>query len=165
MGVLVYLSYCAMSWFVMRGTMAYYGNNYGWAAWFANDIWAFFIGGIVPFALYEFLTWFSFHLLVVKVGMGATNIRYGLNIAVIAANLVLFGLKFIYIAFPLQAIIINIILDPAVTLLFVGLYLWYAFGREYVDKSRYRFVISQVMGLFTLVYGVLALINFIMTVV
>ncbi len=166
MGIFVYISYCAMSWFVMRGTMAYYGEQYNWAAWFANDVFSFFIGGIVPLLLYEFLAWFALRMITAKIGRAGdiASVRYGLDFAVIAANVVLFALKFIYLAAPLYASMLNIILDPIVTIAFVALYLWYAYKQNYVDKSAYRIVVSQVMGIYLTVFGVLALINILVTV-
>ncbi len=158
-GVLVYLSYCAMSWFAMRGTMAIYGERYGWAGWFANDVWAFFLGGLIPFAIYSFMNAMAMRTVQVRAGGDARSIGYGVSLTVITANIVLFALKFMYIALPLAAPIINIIIDPTVTLLFVGLYLWYAFYMEYVQKSVYRVVVTQVLGTFLTVYGIVAAIN------
>ena len=163
-GVLVYLSYCAEGWFVSRGMMAYYGEKYGFASWFANDIWAFFTGGLVEFALFWLITVLTVRLLTARVGGGAINIRYGVCLTVIAANIVLFALKFMYLAFPLQASVIDIILVPSVTIAFVALYLWYAFGRGYVDKTRYRVVVTQVLGTFLTIYGVLAALNLFLSV-
>jgi len=163
-GVLVYLSYCAEGWFVSRGMMAYYGEKYGFAPWFANDIWAFFTGGIVPFALFWLITSLTMRLITARVGGGAVNIRYGVCITVIVANIVLFALKFMYIALPLQASVIDIILVPTLTIAFVALYLWYAFGRGYVDKTRYRTVVTQVFGSFLSVYGVITALNLFLSV-
>ena len=92
------------------------------------------------------------------------NIRYGVCITVIVANIVLFALKFMYIALPLQASVIDIILVPALTIAFVALYLWYAFGRGYVDKTRYRTVVTQVFGSFLSVYGVITALNLFLSV-
>ena len=99
-----------------------------------------------------------------RAGGDIKSLQYGLNYAVIAANLLLFALKFMYIALPLYAAVIDIIIDPAVTLAFVGLYMWYAFYQNYVDKTRYRLVLSQVMSTFAGVYGLLALVNVIVAV-
>lgn len=163
-GVLVYLSYCAEGWYVSRGMMAYYGEKYGFAPWFANDVWAFFTGGIVAFALFWLMTSLTTRMLTVRVGGGAANIRYGVCLTVVAANIVLFALKFMYIALPLQASVIDIILVPTVTVAFVALYLWYAFGRGYVDKTRYRAVVTQVFGTFLSIYGILAVLNLFLSV-
>lgn len=165
--LIVYIGFCAESWFIMRGTLAYYGQTYGWRGWFANDVWAFFLGGIVPTLLYEFFTWFAFRMLAVKLmGRGdVQSIRYGLNFAVTAANLVLFGLKFMFIAMPLYASLLNAIFDPVVTVIFIALFMWYVFKQNYVDKSVFRIVISQVFGLYLTVYGILAFINIILSVV
>ncbi len=163
MGLLVYLSYCAASWYVARGSLAYFGQTYGLKGWFANDIWAFFIGGLIPALIFYFFSWFTFRMLTVKIGGDTASLRYGLFLTVIAANVLLFALKFMYIALPLYASTINIILDPVITVGFVALYLWYAFTMNYVDKARYRFVIAYVFGIFLAVYGVLALLNLIMS--
>lgn len=155
-----------MSWYSMRGTLAYYGEQYGFGAWFANDVWAFFIGGLVPTLIYELVSMFIFRTLAVKLGPqnDVASVRYGLNFAVIAASVLLFALKFVYIAAPLYASLLNIILDPTVTLVFVGLYLWYAFKQKYVDKTVYRFIITQVMTAFCAVYGLLSIVNIMMAV-
>ena len=158
-GVIVYISYCAMSWFSTRGSLAYIGEQYGLPAWLANDAWAFFIGGLVPFLLYWVLSKVLFRTLSVRTGGDVSSIKYGLNYAVIAANVVLFALKFMYIALPLYAAVIDIIIDPVVTLTFVSLYLLYAFYQNYVDRSRYKAVLIQVMGAFLLLYGVLAVVG------
>lgn len=162
--VIVYVSYCAMSWFSMRGSLAYICQQYGIGGWFANDAWALFLGGLIPFLLYEVFTSFVFKMTAARTGGDIKSLRYGLNYAVIAANVVLFALKFMYIALPLYAPIIDIIIDPTVTLLFVGLYMWYAFYQNYVDKTRYRLVMSQVMSTFAGVYGLLALVSMIVAV-
>ncbi len=164
--ILVYLSYCAMSLYTMRGVMAQYGEHYGFGAWFANDIWAFFIGGLLPLGIYELLNFFIFRTMTVRLGRqnDVSSIRYGLNFAVIAANIVLFALKFIFVAAPLYASLLNIILDPTVTFIFVGLYLWYAFKQNYVEKPFFRTVVTQVMGTFIAVYGLLALVRIMMSV-
>ena len=163
MGVAVYISYCAALGFSMRGNIAYIGYQYGMPGWFTNDAWAFFLGGLVPVLLYEFITSFTYRALLLKTGGDLFSIRYGLDFAVIAANLTLFGLKFMYIALPLYAAIIEIIINPVVTIIFVGLYMWYAFRMEYVDKSKYRLVLSQVMGTFVSVYLIFALLSMVLS--
>lgn len=164
--VLVYLSYCAMSWFVMRGSMAFYGERYGWAGWFANDIWAFFLGGLVPFAIYELFYMMTFRTL--SVGLGGDDIvsvRYGLDLAVITANILLFALKFMYIAIPMYATVVNAIIDPVVTLAIVALYLLYVFKMDYVAKPHFRVVLMRIFGTYLCVYALLAVINLLMAAV
>ena len=162
---MVYISYCAMSWFVMRGNLAMYGSRMDFPSWFTNDAWAFFLGGLFPFLLYGIFTTFVFKMLPLKTGGGdVKSIKYGLNYAVIAANLILFLLKFMYIALPLYAPVIDIIIDPVVTVGVVALYMWYAFYLDYVDRSVYHAVVTQVLGVFLAVYGLLALINTVLAV-
>ena len=164
LGVLVYASYCAASWYVMRGNLAYVGNQYQMPGWIVNDVVAFFLGGLVPFLLFWFFTSFVCRPLALKTGGDLMSIKYGLGIAVATANVVLFAFKFSYTAYPLYAPIVNIIVDPTVTLLFVGLYMWYAFYRNYVDRSRFGMVLVQVLGTFAAVYGLLALFGMILSV-
>ncbi|MCH5160959.1 MAG: hypothetical protein J1G04_02910 [Clostridiales bacterium] len=160
-GIFVYLSYCAMSMYVMRGDLAYYGYNLTLAAWFANDVWAFFLGGIIPTVVFYLLAWFVFRSLSIKVGGDIASIRYGVCLTVIAANILLFAIKFIYIAVPLYAPVINTIIDPVITLGAVALYLWYAFKMDYVDKSRFRQVAMYIMGAFLAAYGLAAIVSLI----
>lgn len=149
----------------MRGEIAYYGYQMSMGDIFSHDALAFFIGGLLPFALYMLVSAFMFKPLNFKCGGDVKSIQYGLHFAVIAANVLLFALKFIYIAAPLYSELLEILLDPIVTLACVALYLWYAFKMEYVDKSRFRFVISQVLGAFIAVYGLFAAIGLITSLV
>lgn len=162
-GILVYISYCGASWYVMRGNIAYVGYRYGMPGWFTNDVFAFFLGGLVPFLLYWFVSSYAYRALHLKTGGDLASIKYGLNFAVIAANLALFGLKFIYLEFPLYASIIDVFLDPVVTVLAVGLYMLYAFYQNYVDKSKFRIVLMQVLGTFISVYAVFALLSLVLS--
>lgn len=159
LSLLVYVGYCGANLFVMRGSLAMYSSYYDFPSWFTNDIWAFFLGGILPFIIFELLTSFGFRMLAVKAGAGVSSIRYGFSLAVIAANVFLTFFKFIYLAVPFAATIINIIIDPAVTLLFVGGYMWYAFKMEYVEKPRFRFVLTQTISAIAIVYGLVAFLN------
>lgn len=164
--ILLYVSYCAMSWFSMRGALAYYAMDVSMPKWLNNDVIAFFVGGLVPFAVYSLLSLLvSKTLTMATHGGNVSSLRYGLNLTVIVANVVLFALKFMYIAIPLAAPIVEIIIDPVVTIIFVALYMWYAFYMEYIRKCYYRIALTQVMGLFIAAYGLLALISIIVTVI
>lgn len=159
---LVYLSYCATSWYGMRGNLAYYGYNLDFPAWFTNDAWAFFLGGIFPLIIYTVCTLFIYRTLPAKTrGGNVSALRYGISLTVIAANVVLFALKFVYIAAPLYAPVLDIMLDPIVTVLFVSLYMVYAYKIEYVEKPYFHVVLTQVLGAFVAVYGLLSIFNII----
>ncbi|MDE6618492.1 MAG: hypothetical protein K2K13_05665 [Clostridiales bacterium] len=162
--ILAYISYCAAGWFAARGDLAYYCSQMQMGDILSHDAVAFFIGGLIPFALYMIIARFIFRTMHMRCGGDVRSIRYGLNFAVIAANLLLFALKFIYISAPLYSDMLEIILDPIVTIAFVSLYMWYAFKMQYVEKSRFRFVLLQVLGAFLAMYGLLALINLIVSV-
>ncbi len=163
--ILVYVSYCAMSWYGMRGTMAYYGQKNNWGAWFVNDAWAFFLGGLVPLIFYEFLKQFAHRALAMRYrGSDIDSVCYGLDFAVISANVLLFALKFIFLAVPMYASLLNILLDPIVTVIFVALYMLYVYKQNYVEKYLFRFVLTQIFGLFLIVYGILAFVNIIVVV-
>ncbi len=85
--------------------------------------------------------------------------------SMIAANLVLFAFKFVYLVIPVAAGIVNTFVDPLVTIGFVALYLWYAFKLDYVEKPYFRMIQQQVMSFYITVYGILAVVNLIMAVV
>ena len=59
----------------------------------------------------------------------------------------------------------RIMINPAVMLAFVGLYLVYAFKMNYVSKSLFGAVAVQIMGMFAAVYGILAVVNIITAVI
>ena len=162
--LIVYVSYCMASWFSMRGTLAYYGQQMGLPSGLANDAIAFFLGGVIPFAIYEALATMLFKPLFMRLGGDVRSLKYGLNYALIAANVLLFALKFIYLAVPLYATLLDTILDPIITVAFVALYMWYAFYQNYVDKSRYGFALVRVLGAFIVFYGLLAILNLLLTV-
>ena len=161
--IIAYISYCAAYWFSTRGEIAYYGSQMYLGSVLSHDAFAFFLGGLIPFALYMAISKFIFRTIAFRCGGDVKSIQYGLHFAVIAANVLLFALKFIYIAAPLYSAVLEIILDPIVTLIFVALYLWYVFKMEYVEKSRFRFVLMQVFGAFLALYGLFAAIGLITT--
>lgn len=163
--ILAYISYCAAGWFAARGDLAYYAGQMQMGDILSHDAFAFFFGGLIPFALYMIITRFVFRTMHFRCGGDVRSIKYGLYFAVIAANVLLFALKFIYIAAPLSLGILEIISDPIITIAFVALYLWYAFKMQYVEKSRFRFVLSQILGAFLVLYGLIAVINLIVSVV
>lgn len=148
----------------MRGNLAYAGNQYSMPGWIINDVVAFILGGVVPFLLYFLLSSNVQRTLQLRVGGNIAAVKRGLDIAVIAANFVLFALKFMYLALPLYASIIDAIIDPVVTLLSVGLYMLIAFRKEYVEKCKFKFVLMQVISAFIIVYGVLALLGLVLSV-
>lgn len=157
--IFVYISYCMANWFATRGMLAYYGQQMGIPNALANDAVAFFFGGIVPFAIYEALATFLFKPLLLRLNGDVRSIKYGLNFAIIAANVFLFALKFVYLAAPLYSALLETILDPVITVAFVALYMLYAFYQNYVEKSRYGVVLVRVVGAFIVFYGLLALLS------
>lgn len=163
--ILAYISYCAAGWFAARGDVAYYGYQMYMGDIFSHDAFAFFIGGIIPFAIYMAASSFIFKAIAMRCGGDVKSIKYGLHFAVIAANILLFALKFIYIAVPMYATMLEIILDPIVTIAFVALYMWYVFKMNYVDKPMFRAVLTQVLGAFLALYGLLAVINLAITLI
>ncbi|MCH5351566.1 MAG: hypothetical protein J1F39_06340 [Clostridiales bacterium] len=163
--IFVYLSYCAAGWYLARSQMGYMGEQYSLPGWFANDIWAFFIAGLLPFALYAVLSMFVFRTLTVKIRGNVDAVRYGLNFAVFFANIVVFGLNFIFLAAPAAVGVMKTLLAPVVTILFTSLYLVYAFRQEYVDRSAFNAIVAQVLGTMITVYGIVAAIGIVSSVV
>ncbi|MDE6029836.1 MAG: hypothetical protein K2F90_05930 [Clostridiales bacterium] len=163
--ILAYISYCAAGWFAARGDLSYYSSTMYMSTVLSHDAIAFFFGGLIPFALFMLITRFIFRPLQMRCGGDVRSVRYGLYFAVIAANLLLFALKFIYISVPLSSGILEILADPIIMIAFVSLYLVYAFKMEYIEKSRFRFALNQIMSAFCAMYGLLALLNLIVAVV
>lgn len=148
----------------MRGTLGYYGYQYGLPSWLTNDIAAFLFGGIVPIVIYMVIINVRVRTLSFRIGLGANTIRYGLDLTVIAANILLFLIKLIFLAAPLYAVPIMIIIDPLITLAAVSLYLLYAFKMGYVEKTKFKTVVNYVMGAFVVVYGIITVLDLIVAV-
>lgn len=165
LAVIVYISYCAAGWYSMRGSLAYYGEQYSMPAGFANDVLAFFAAGLLPFAIFAVASTFIFRTLTVKIRGDVSAIRYGLGLSIIAANVVIFALNFIYLAAPLAVGVMKTLLAPLVSIAFVSLYLFYAFYQDYVDKSTFRVIVAQVLGTMITVYAIVAVVGIIGTVV
>lgn len=164
--ILVYLGFCAAQWYVMRGNLAYYGESYDLPSWFANDVFAFLLGGIFPLALYEIFSRFASRALYSKTrGGDIASLKYGLDLTIFAAGIFLFLIKLTYFLYPLQAAVVDIILEPTVIIGFVSLYLWYAFYQNYVEKAYYRIVLNNVLGMFIAVYGLLTVFNILVAVI
>lgn len=160
LAVVVYIGFCAMNVLVSRGSLAYYGQLAALPSWFTSDIVAFFIGGAMPTVVYYVISSYVVRVLSRSVrGGGLAEIRYGLCLTVVAANLLLFAVKFVYFAVPLYSAMLDIILDPVITIAFVSAYLAYAYKMQYVDRAQFPTVLNCVMFAFIGSYGLWAIIN------
>lgn len=166
LALIVYISYCAAGWFAARGNIAYYSTRMYMGDVFSHDAFAFFLGGIVPVAIYLIASNFICRTLSYRLpGSDIKSVKYGLDWAVTVANTLLFALKFIYITAPMYSAMLEIMLDPLVTIAVVALYMWYAFKMEYVKKSHFRTVLVQVFGAFLWLYGLFAAVGLILSLV
>lgn len=161
---ILYVSFCASMWFVSRGSIAYFSEQYMLPAALSNDVTAFIAGGMIPTLVFVLLSSAIYRNVSMRVRGDIGALRLGVYYSVIAANIVLFAVKFVYIAAPLYASILETILDPTVTVLFVGLYMVYAFRMNYVEKNKFGLVLMQVLGTMAMVYGLLALIGLVVAV-
>lgn len=91
-GVL-YLSFCFNGFFGARGFLSLFGMG--------NDLLAFFLGGALPFLVYELFS----HLLYRRVGrlfiIDGRDLRYDARAFLILANVAAGTVKLLYLAFPL----------------------------------------------------------------
>lgn len=71
----------------------------------ANYIVAFFIGGLVPTLLYELISRFLFRFSQARVGGSVDTLMFALRLFYIAANVVIFLIKLVYLWYPARAYI------------------------------------------------------------
>lgn len=165
--ILVYISYCAADWYTMRGDLAYYCEQYSFPTWLSNDIFAFFIGGLISFLLYVIISNYVTKTLTIRLcGKGDVSaIQYGIHLTIACANVLIFLISLIYLAAPLVSAVVSIISSAVITLGLVALYLWYAFKQEYIKKCYFKQVFTTVFGFFLCLYALKSLILIITAVV
>lgn len=153
----LYLSFCAAEYFTFRGTyVALLSNMEFKNVALSNYIVAFFLAGVVPFALYELIASFMFRAMQVRVGPTET-LLYALRYFYIGANLVIFLVKLLYLWYPIAHIYGDIVIDFVITAGFFAGFLWYAAKR--VPKERIAPLLYQLGSAYIMIYGVIALIR------
>lgn len=161
--VLLYLSFCAAEFFTFRGTFAALMTNFGVpSAVVSNYFVAFFLGGIVPIALYELISRFLFRFSQVTLGGRVDDYSYILRVFYIAANVLIFLVKLVYLWFPLLHIYGDIIIDFVFTSAAFAVFLWYVLRRE--PKEHIAPILYRLGGSYVVVYGIIAVINLLLEV-
>lgn len=157
----LYAAFCFAYFMPTRSTVALFAINYGLPSFLNNDVFAFFLGGIVPLAVYELISSFAFRFMHSRVGGSTDVMRYTLRFFFIPACIVIGLVKLIYLAYPLISVFGNVIISTVVFIIFFCLYLWYAL-KNFVDKTRYSAVLYELGGTFIVIFGVLTLLELIM---
>lgn len=161
--VLLYLSFCAAEFFTFRGTYAALMTNFGVpSAVVSNSIVAFFLGGLIPFVLYELISRFLFRFAQASLGGRVDEYAYILRVFYIAANAAIFLLKLLYLWFPLLHIYGDILIDFVITSAAFAVFLWYVLRRE--PKEHIAPILYRLGGSYVIVYGVIALIKLLLEV-
>lgn len=158
----VYLSYCFATFMPFRGVWAALlsGTSVGIAL--DNYIVTFFLGGLIPFGLYEMITRFAFRFMQVRIGGDSESLRYALRFFYVPANIVIGLLKLTYLAAPVFALYGDLIFDFVVTAAFFVGFLFYAV--KSIPKERISTALYLLGGTFIIVYGFIELINIIVEV-
>lgn len=158
LSVILYVSFCFSSFYFSRGALAYAASLAGLnSAILTNSIVAFFVGGIVPIALYELLTNFVFKSMRNNF-VHAESMRYSLKYFYIAANIVIGLVSLIYFISPLISVYGNIFIPFLITTLFFALYLWFVCC-HFVEKPRISHILAQLCGVYIFFYAVLTALN------
>lgn len=156
-GFILYLSFCAAGWYSARGVCAYYGVTNVALRWVANDAFAFFVGGVVPFALYKFLIPSIFNLIAnVSGDREAIKLSGKLEYTYAVANVICFLVKLIYIAFPLASSIMNVFVDFVITGTMLVLFLWYTYKKSLIRREFFAVFMQKIAMRFLLIYGLVA---------
>lgn len=159
-GLVLYLSFCATGWYMTRGVCAYYGSTNAMLTWVANDVVAFFIGGIVPFALYKFLIPSIFRLIAhVSQDNNVYKVSHALEYTYAGANVLCFLIKLIYIAFPLSALIMDVFVDFVITGGVMVAFFTYVYKKSLVKREYFSALMQKVAFKFLLIYGLVAFLE------
>lgn len=164
MVLMLYLSFCLSGFMTFRGTWAALMTNFTAPSVVVdNYIVSFFIGGLIPLGLYEFLTRFVFRFTQARLGGDVDVMRYALRFFYIPANVVIFLLKLTYLAFPMLNMYGDLIFDFVITAAFFVGFLFFVV--KLVPKERISAALYQLGGTFIIVYGIFELFAIIMEVV
>lgn len=160
----LYLSFGFAQWQTTRGTLAYMSYNYAdlaQATWLFNDIVALFMGGVVPYLLYELITTFAARFVAMRTGGATDDMKYALRFFYIGANLVIGALKFLWYVTPVISVFGSVIIDFVVTTAFFVWYLFYC-AKHYVVKMRWGAMLLTVGGTYLIVEAVVTVANLLM---
>ncbi len=153
---LLYISFCFAEFYFARGAIAYSmasaGSIYS-SKIFSNIIFAFFIGGALPFAFYEIVTGFIFKGLRRKLGAVTDDMRYALRFYYFASNVVIGLISLLYFISPLISVYGEIFVPFVCTGVFFALYLKYVCS-HCVEKSLTAFVLMQCGSVYLIFYGI-----------
>lgn len=163
----LYVSFCACNYFAARGTLSYTSMTMagaGVVGFMFNDIVAVLIGGLIPTLLFELVTSFVFKFSQVKLGGAADDMRYALRFFYIPANLICFGIKFVYLLSPIVSIFGNVMIDFVITAIFCVGFLVYC-AKNCIKNDRWGAMIYQLGGAYLIVYGIMTVAAIVMGVI
>lgn len=159
LSVILYLSFCFSGFYFARGSLAYAAviSGLGVSSVFTNVIIAFFIGGIIPVAVYEILTSFVFRSMKSSF-IHAEKMRYALKWFYFAANIVIGLVSLIYYISPLISIYGDIFIPFLIMTVFFVFYIVFI-CRRYVEKQRISHILIQLGGAYLLFYALFTAFN------
>lgn len=161
---LLYLSFCFAGWYSSRSSVASVLSGYIGYGFLNNDIFAFFIAGVVPVVIYLLVVKFFSYTLRNTPYLPVNDMVYALPYFYIGANLVTGLISIIYFFVPLMSFWGGVIVPILCTAGFFALYLWFIcvnYIKNYNWKAivmyfgRMYIVITLIITAFGLVSAVL----------
>ena len=143
MVAVLYLSFCLNYWMVLRGFFAHIFVSSGSMIFLAHEFFLFFLIGIFPTFFYEVITRFTASLSKSRLGESVNDMRYALYLFFIAANILIFGLRFFYLLSPFLFVYGNIFLDFVVTLGFFIGFLFFSLKTLIISFTIFSSVVCQ----------------------
>lgn len=159
-GIAVYLSYCMAYWYQTRGLWSVYAES---IPMLNNEAVAFLFAGAIAYLLYFLSEKMIFRNLIYKFVMDWEKPRFNLRMFIIAANIVTFGLSFLYMYVRPSFVWGTVLAGFVSTLLFLTGYLFYQVPRI-SQKSVIATFIMQVGSAFLTVFGVMSVVTLLMEV-
>ena len=154
----LYVAFC-FSYFVnSRGSVALMAINYGLPPMLDNDIFAFFVGGLMPVLIYEIITSFAFRFVRTRGCVVADDMRYALRVFYIPAMVVAGGINLIFMFYPLGSVWAFALTQNLVPAIFFALFMVWSL-KTYIDKTQYSRLIFELGGTFVIVYVMIALLG------
>lgn len=147
----LYLAFCFAYFVPMRGQVALMNVDYGLPNFLANDVFSFFVAGVMPIILFEAISSSAFRFMRTRGNTSAPDMQYSLRFFYFPAAIVLGLVKLIFLFHPIAGVWGNVLSDVVVPTIFFALYMVYIIRR--FDKFLYPRLIYELGGTFVIVYG------------
>lgn len=148
--IILYISFCFNGFYSARGTLFYYGIE--------GIVLPFILGGILPFLLYEAVTFSTFRLGFYKLGVCAPDLKIDARWYLSAANVASFAAKTVYLFYSLVFVLGEILFHVIFYLLFLALYLVRS-AKKYFPKREWGQAVVFLSSMFLIFLAAVTILS------